>query len=89
MDDQMTCPMCMGRVPRGAIVCRGCKARIEYGIPGWAATVVLVCSIAFGLWSGAVLTWWIGLIGGLVLFWLGSMGLQHLFRNRVVFRLRY
>ncbi|CRX67529.1 unnamed protein product [Stenotrophomonas maltophilia] len=89
MDDEMTCPMCMGRVPRGAIVCRGCKARIEYGIPNWAASVVLVCSIAFGLWSGAVLTWWIGLVGGVVLFLLCSVGLQHLFRNRVVFRLRY
>jgi len=85
----MTCPMCMGRVPRGAIVCRGCKSRIEYGIPGWAATVVLVCSISFGIWSGTVLTWWIGLVGGLVSFGLGSAGLECLFRNRVVFRLKY
>lgn len=89
MDDQMTCPMCMGRVPRGAIVCRGCKARIEYGIPAWAATVALIFSIAFGLWSGALLAWWVGLVGSLVLFCLCSVGLQHLFRNRVVFRLRY
>jgi hypothetical protein len=89
MDDEMNCPMCMGRVPRGAIVCRGCKARIEYGIPAWAATVALIFSVAFGLWSGALLAWWVGLVGSLVLFCLCSVGLQHLFRNRVVFRLRY
>jgi len=89
MDDQMTCPMCIGRVPRGAIVCRGCKARIEYGSPDWTSLLVLICSISFGVWTGTVLAWWIGLVGGLVLFALGSAGLARLFRNRVIFRLRY
>lgn len=89
MDDQMICPMCMGYVPRGAVVCRGCKARIEYGSPDWASLLVLICSISFGIWSGTVLVWWIGLVGGLVLFGLGSAGLERLFRNRVVFRLKY
>lgn len=89
MEDLIKCPMCFGSVPRGAVVCRGCKARIEYGIPSWIALGLLIVSAMFGFWSGAALVWWVGLIGAIVLFVLGSVVLQHAFRNRIVFRLRY
>ncbi|MDA5338019.1 hypothetical protein LRM36_06265 [Stenotrophomonas maltophilia] len=88
MEDLMQCPMCFGGVPRGAVVCRGCKARIEYGVPAWAAVILLLVSVSFGWWSGFVLAGWVGWIGGLALFFLAGAGLNHLFRNRVVFRLR-
>lgn len=89
MDDLMKCPMCFGGVPRGAVVCRGCKARVEYGIPTWASVALLLGSITFGTWAGSVLAGWIGWVGGLALFFLARAGLNHMFRNRVVFRLRY
>jgi len=28
---ELSCPHCLGRVPNGARVCRGCHAEVEYG----------------------------------------------------------
>lgn len=89
MDDLMKCPMCFGAVPRGAVVCRGCKARIEYGIPAWASVMLLFLSVAFGIWVGAVLAGWLGWVSFFLLFAVGGACLNGLFRNRVMFRLNH
>lgn len=88
----LECPHCRGTVPRGATVCRGCQAEIEYGAPPFAYLIVLVASVVAGIkTSGAApeslsfLSWVIGIgvfVGGAVL-------LSKIFDSRVNFKRVY
>ena len=88
----LVCPHCRGSVPRGATVCRGCQAEIEYGAPPFANLIVLIASVASGITtSGAApenlsfLSWVVGIgvfVGGAAL-------LSKIFDSRVNFKRVY
>lgn len=88
----LICPHCRGSVPRGAAVCRGCQAEIEYGAPPAAYVVVLVVSAIAGFQTSGVvpqslsfLSWIIGIgvfVGGVEL-------LSRIFVDRVIFKRIY
>lgn len=40
----LTCPHCLGGVPHGAQVCRGCQAEVYYGLPKKIGTVILLAA---------------------------------------------
>ncbi len=86
---EITCPHCYSEVPRGAQVCRGCQAEIEYGMPPGAILVVLVAAAFCGWKAGAathsILGWvaFIGLAAG------GLYGCARMFADRVSFKRIY
>jgi len=100
MNKNLTCPHCHARVPRGATVCRGCKAELEYGTPAWLylfpfviATFAAPYTVAFAYRWLHIRSENVCLIIGLTTF-IGVMGylcslLNKLFSNRVVFRRFY
>lgn len=45
----VTCPFCKTLVPRGATVCKGCNAVVEYRTPPLMYIVLIVVSIFAGL----------------------------------------
>lgn len=88
----LICPHCHGSVPRGAKVCRGCQAEIEYGAPPFAFLVVAIVSVVLGIKTSGVLpeglsflAWIVG-IGGFIA---GSVILGRLFGSRVNFKRIY
>lgn len=83
----LQCPFCHGEVPYRAIVCRGCHARVEYGVPSWVGVPLLVLSAIIGMQVGsATFAWmgWVTFIGAVVG---GALLAAHGYRNRVIFRL--
>lgn len=88
----LVCPHCHGDVPRGARVCRGCQAEIEYGAPPFLFLIVLIVSIILGVkTSGSVpesLSFF-GWIVGVGAFIAGSIALTKLFEDRVSFKRIY
>jgi hypothetical protein len=44
----MQCPHCHTLVPRGARVCTGCQAEVDYGTPGAAIVALLVGALFLG-----------------------------------------
>lgn len=87
--DELTCPHCHGNVPRGATVCRGCQAEVEYGTPRLLFGVLMLVALVLGVQvdnaMGSTLGWAAGVgiaIGSAVL-------LNRLFANRVIFKRRY
>lgn len=88
----MTCPHCRGDVPRGATVCRGCAAEIEYGAPKWAYFVALIVGVFVGAkvygWLPESLHWMAWVVGG-VAFLFAVVGVNKLFVNRVNFERIY
>ncbi len=88
----LICPHCHGNVPRGAKVCRGCQAEIEYGAPPLAFLVLLVVSAIVGSkTSGAVseALSFLGWVVGAGAFITGAILLTKLFGNRVNFKRIY
>lgn len=88
--DFLICPYCrIDDIPRGATVCRGCQAEIEYGMPPASLGVTFVAACIVGIWvSGrtAPLVGWIAFgavcVGGIY-------GSVKLFRERIVFKRRF
>jgi uncharacterized membrane protein HdeD (DUF308 family) len=88
----LICPHCRGNVPRGATVCRGCQAEIEYGVPGFAFLIVAIVSAYLGVkvadWlpeSLVILAW----IAGIACFVFGGVMLEKAFGDRVEFKRIY
>lgn len=89
---ELVCSHCRGAVPRGATVCRGCQAEIEYGAPPFAYLVVLIASAFSGIKTSSIvpeslsfLSWVVGIgvfVGGGVL-------LSKVFGSRVNFKRIY
>lgn len=84
----LVCPHCYTEVPRGASVCRGCQAEIEYGTPTAAIVAVAIASlflaiktVAFIPASLSFLPWIVG-IGSFIA---GGTFCSKLFKDRVVF----
>jgi hypothetical protein len=85
----LVCPHCYTEVPRGASVCRGCQAEIEYGTPAAAIVAVAIASlflaiktVAFIPDSLSFLPWVVG-IGSFIA---GSIFCFRFYEDRVVFR---
>lgn len=90
--NELICPHCHGSVPRGAKVCRGCQAEVEYGAPPAAFLLLLIVtgfigSQVSGLVPNAMsfLGWIVG--GGL--FIAGAVFLVKRFKERVNFKRVY
>ncbi len=88
----LVCPHCHGEVPRGATVCRGCQAEIEYGSPPAAFLVIAIASAFLGFKTSGIvpeslhfLAWVIG-IGAFVV---GCVLLNKMFGDRVIFKRNY
>ncbi len=90
--NEMICPHCRGEVPRGATVCRGCAAEIEYGAPRWAYFVAFIIGVIAGAkvygWLPASMHW-IAWVAGTVAFFVASAGANKLFAGRVSFERIY
>ena len=81
----LECPHCLGNVPMSALVCRGCKAEIKYGVPGWAYVVLFVLVFFVAINVHGIFSWPI-VIG---VFVLGRMCIKKTFAGRVVFIRQY
>jgi hypothetical protein len=82
----------MGTVPRGASVCRGCGAEVEYGAPKWAYTVALVIGMIAGAQTYTSLPkdwFWIGIVVGIAVFIGASRVAGKLFVKRIIFHRHY
>ncbi len=88
----LICPHCRGVVPRGAKVCRGCFAEIEYGASSTVVGIVILVSLILAFQtlrivpeSLSFLAWVVGLgsfIGG-------GIVTANMFGNRVRFKRVY
>ena len=79
------CPHCHTDVPRGARVCTGCQAEVEYGPPSAAFGLLVLASAFFSYQVGQPVGWWL-FLGMLVI---GSVSLTKLYAKRVVFKRGY
>jgi membrane protein implicated in regulation of membrane protease activity len=89
----MTCPHCHSHVPRGALVCTGCKAEIEYGAPGRIMMVIaLVAAVIAGFLLSQILPflpWWSVGLAGMIAFFGAAYLTGKYFGNRIVFYRHY
>lgn len=88
----IVCPHCRGTVPRGATVCRGCQAEIEYGAPGAAFLVLLVVSVFVGIKTASVVPESLSFLGwlvGIAILIGGGVLLNNMFADRVNFKRIY
>lgn len=90
MSETTQCPHCKAPVPRGATVCTGCQAEVDYGVPKWlfwfnviAAIVVAAVASAFTQQQLVVVA-----SGGLS-YLLAHVASAMACRKRVVFVRRY
>lgn len=90
--NDLLCPHCRNNVPRGATVCSGCQAEIEYGAPPIVFLISLVVSFAMGMETSRIvpeslsfLSW----VVGVGIFVAGLVGAARIFRNRVIFKRIY
>jgi len=74
----LTCPHCYAQVPRGATVCRGCKAEVHYGAGQTSFWVTAI----LGIWIGSMTNWF----WGIVCFLFGIGGMLYMFRDSVEFK---
>lgn len=88
----LICPHCHGHVSRGASVCRGCQAEIEYGPPKWAYGACLVIAAIAGIKCYTLLPAsvnWIGAVVGIAVFFGAGHCANKLFIDRVNFQRIY
>ncbi|MFV0662087.1 hypothetical protein [Denitromonas sp.] len=88
----LICPHCHGDVSRGAKVCRGCQAEIEYGAPPFAFLVVVAISAVLGFKTSETVSADLSFLGWVIgagSFVLGAILLTKLFGNRVNFKRIY
>jgi hypothetical protein len=88
----LVCPHCRNNVPRGATVCSGCQAEIEYGAPNAAFLVLLVVSAGLGIKASGVVSDSLSFLGwgvGIGVFIAGAVLITNMFGDRVVFKRIY
>lgn len=86
---EMICPHCHGTVSRGARVCRGCQAEIEYGTPPAYILFLLIFSVIIGVKTTSFLPEFMGWIVGVGVFIGGFIGINKIFIDRVNFKRIY
>lgn len=87
--ENLICPHCRSEVPRGATVCRGCQAEIEYGSPKEAAVLVMILAGAAGLYLGNTIYSLVGWIAFVLLLIFGVKFFRTAYKHRVVFKRVY
>lgn len=89
---ELVCPHCRESVPRGATVCRGCQAEIEYGAPSALYFILLIASVFAGVKISGVVPASLSLLGwpaGItVLVGAGAL-LRRMFADRASFKRIY
>lgn len=83
------CPHCHAEVSRGASVCQGCQAEVEYGIPRAAIVFVLLVSIFAAWYVGSSTLEIVGWVVFVVLLVAGLFGCNRIFRERISFKRIY
>lgn len=90
--NNLVCPHCRGTVPRGASVCRGCQAEIEYGTPSFAFLVAIIVSVVLGFKTSGVVPEGLSFLGwvvGIGCFIAANVLMGKVFGNRVNFKRIY
>src|SRR5690606_9304522 len=88
MIDSMTCPFCHNDVPRGAVVCRGCQAEIEYGTPRWALPLTFIVSVIMSIAAGNLVGSWFAWLSFVAIAAAGLVFFRKVFADRVNFARR-
>lgn len=87
----LTCPHCRNNVPRGATVCSGCQAEVEYGTPQAMFVIVLIIAavvgVKVGIWFSSVS--WLGWVAAAAVTVGGFIACGKLFKDRVNFKRVY
>lgn len=86
---EYTCPHCHGSVSRGASVCRGCQAEVEYGAPKASFIVAFFLSLFLSAKAAEILPDWIAVSVFIISMTVGIFGATHLFKDRVIFKRMY
>ena len=90
--NDLTCPHCLGSVPRGATVCRGCQAEIEYGASMFVLVMLLVFAIFMGVLTASMLPEalsFVGWIVGIGSLYVGGKRIGEEYKDRVEFKRVY
>lgn len=88
----LTCPHCHETVPRGATVCRGCQAEVEYGPSSMATFVIFTGSVVVGAWIADMFPRSFGILKYVIFFGAiaGGVWLRRvLFGDRIMFKRNY
>lgn len=90
MPDRLQCPHCHTAVPKGATVCTGCQAEVEYGTPGTLVVLLLVVALFGGYGVATKLESAIaGWVVGIALLICGGLAFSKLFGYRAKFTREY
>ncbi|MCE2594425.1 hypothetical protein K6Y31_06320 [Motilimonas cestriensis] len=88
---ELTCPHCHNSVPRGATVCSGCQAEVEYGSPQAMFIIILIIAAAagikVGIWFSSAS--WLGWVVAVAVVIGGMVVSGRLFKDRVNFKRVY
>ncbi|MGL4473393.1 MAG: hypothetical protein ACRCT7_02885 [Shewanella sp.] len=87
--NDLVCPHCHGTVSRGAKVCRGCQAEIEYGVPMVFGIGLLILSLFLGVQTASFLPELFGWVVGIGVCIVGNIWLNGVFAKRVKFKRVY
>ena len=88
----LICPHCRADVPRGATVCRGCQAEIEYGVPKGAYGIALLAAALAGVVIAKILPDVLGIAAWVVAggaFYAGCRFFQNRYADRTNFKRIY
>lgn len=89
----LVCSHCRTDVPRGASVCTGCQAEVEYGSPGSLYVAALAAAAFVGFEASRVLPESMRLAGwgivGVIAFAALCFAIEKACANRVVFKRIY
>jgi uncharacterized protein YdhG (YjbR/CyaY superfamily) len=82
MPDLLKCPHCHGDIPKGARVCRGCQAEVQYGAPWWANIGALLVGAV--TWAN-MMSWspTMALVSGIAVAVVLLFAAAKLFSNRI------
>jgi hypothetical protein len=84
----LNCPHCHNKVPRGAKVCRGCQAELQYGPPKIVVLLAFVAATFVGAIAGRM-SHTFGWISFGVILVATQYGIARAFKDRVIFKRIY
>lgn len=90
--EEIKCPHCYEIVPRGARVCKGCQAEIDYGTPSFIAMLSLIVSVVLGFIASGMIDGGNGYLGfgvGIVSMIAMFLCTEKIFSKRVKFKRVY
>jgi hypothetical protein len=90
LSPQIKCPHCHTTVPRGATVCTGCQAEVEYGTPGTMIVLLLIAGLFGGYVAGTKFgNSTVGWVAGIGVVLAGGLLFSKLFAGRTKFIREY